>query len=72
MWRAPPAGFRLQGASATAVGPCRGNGSSREFYPTGLSANATGISVFVLGLDDKTYRTRTYGASIGKANLAGD
>ena len=32
------------------------NGSSREFYRIGLSANTTGISVYVLGLDDKTYR----------------
>ena len=29
------------------------NGSSREFYRIGLSANTTGISVYVLGLDDK-------------------
>ena len=31
------------------------DGSSREFYRIGLSANTTGISVYVLGLDDKTY-----------------
>ena len=43
------------------------NGSSREFYRIGLSANTTGISVYVLGLDDKTYLARTYGGSIGKA-----
>lgn len=47
------------------------NGSSREFYRIGLSANTTGISVYVLGLDDKTYLTRTYGASIGKARVTG-
>ena len=47
------------------------NGSSREFYRIGLSANTTGISVYVLGLDDKTYLTRTYGASIGKASVTG-
>ena len=28
------------------------DGSSREFYRIGLSANTTGISVYVLGLDD--------------------
>ncbi len=47
------------------------DGSSREFYRIGLSANTTGISVYVLGLNDKTYLTRTYGASIGKASVTG-
>jgi len=47
------------------------NGSSREFYRIGLSANTTGISVYVLGLDDKSYLSRTYGASIGKASVTG-
>ena len=31
------------------------------------AANATGISVCVLGLDDKSHLARTYGGSIGKA-----
>lgn len=47
------------------------NGSSREFYRIGLSANTSGISVYVLGLDDKTYLARTYGDSIGKAAVTG-
>ena len=47
------------------------DGSSREFYRIGVSANTTGISVYVLGLEDKTYLTRTYGASIGKASVTG-
>jgi Domain of unknown function (DU1801) len=47
------------------------DGASREFYRIGLSANTTGISVYVLGLDDKTFLARTYGASIGKANVTG-
>ena len=45
--------------------------SSREFYRIGLSANTTGISVYVLGLDDKTYLARTYGASLGAASITG-
>lgn len=45
--------------------------SSREFYRIGLSANTTGISVYVLGLDDKTFLARTFGDSIGKANVTG-
>ena len=47
------------------------DGTSREFYRIGLSANTTGISVYVLGLDDKTYLARTYGDSIGKASVTG-
>ncbi|HEY3337130.1 MAG TPA: DUF1801 domain-containing protein [Propionicimonas sp.] len=47
------------------------NGATREFYRIGLSANTAGISVYVLGLDDKTYLSRTYGASIGKASVTG-
>jgi hypothetical protein len=47
------------------------NGSSREFYRIGLSANTTGVSVYILGLEDKTYLARTYRASIGKASITG-
>ncbi|GAA3823872.1 DUF1801 domain-containing protein [Cellulomonas soli] len=47
------------------------NGSSREFYRIGLSANTAGISVYVLGLDDKTFLARTFGPSIGKASVTG-
>ena len=47
------------------------NGSSREFYRIGLSATTTGISVYVLGLDDKTYLPRTVGTSIGAASVTG-
>jgi len=47
------------------------DGSSREFYRVGLSANTTGISVYVLGLEDKTYLARTYADSIGKASVTG-
>jgi hypothetical protein len=47
------------------------NGSSREFYRIGLSANTTGISVYILGLEDKTFLARTYSPSIGKASVTG-
>ena len=46
-------------------------GRRESFYRIGLSANTTGISVYVLGLDDKTYLARTYGGSIGKARVTG-
>lgn len=47
------------------------DGSTREFYRIGLSANTTGISVYVLGLTDKTYLSTTYGSRIGKASVTG-
>ena len=47
------------------------DGSTREFYRIGLSANKTGISVYILGLEDKTYLARTYGTKLGKASVTG-
>jgi hypothetical protein len=47
------------------------DGKTREFYRIGLSANKTGISVYILGLDDKTYLAKTYGKKIGKASVTG-
>jgi hypothetical protein len=47
------------------------DGSSREFYRVGLSATTSGISVYVLGLEDKTFLERTYGALLGKAKVTG-
>ena len=47
------------------------NGKSREFYRIGLSANTTGISVYIMGLADKTYLARAYAKSLGKASVSG-
>jgi hypothetical protein len=47
------------------------DGTTREFYQIGLSGNTTGISVYILGLDDKTYLAKTYGKKIGKASVTG-
>ncbi len=47
------------------------DGSKREFYQIGLSANATGISVYILGLKDKTFLAKTFGKKLGKANVTG-
>ena len=46
-------------------------GDSREFYKIGLSANTSGISVYVMGLEDKTYLSETYGPRLGKAKVTG-
>ena len=47
------------------------DGRTREFYQIGLSANTTGISVYIMGLDDKTYLAETYGSELGKARVTG-
>ncbi len=47
------------------------DGTSREFYQIGLSANTSGISVYILGLEDKQYLAQTYGEKLGKASVTG-
>lgn len=47
------------------------DGRTREFYQIGLSANTTGISIYIIGLDDKDYLTRTYAKELGKAKVTG-
>lgn len=47
------------------------DGKTREFFQIGLSANTTGISVYVLGIPDKTYLAQTYGKELGKASVTG-
>jgi len=47
------------------------NGTSREFFQIGISANKTGISVYILGIKDKTYLAKTFGNGLGKASVTG-
>jgi hypothetical protein len=47
------------------------DGTTREFYQIGLSANKTGISVYILGIKDKKYLAQTYGKKLGKASVTG-
>ena len=47
------------------------NGKTREFFQIGMSANKTGVSVYILGIKDKTYLAQTYGKTIGKASVTG-
>jgi hypothetical protein len=46
-------------------------GKTREFYQVGISANTTGISVYILGIEDKKYLAQTYGKKLGKASVSG-
>lgn len=47
------------------------DGKTREFYQIGLSANTTGISVYIMGIQDKTYLVQTYGKELGMASVSG-
>ena len=47
------------------------NGTTKEFYRVGLSGNKTGISVYIMGIADKTFLAKTFGDSLGKATVTG-
>ena len=47
------------------------NGKTREFYQIGVSGNTTGISVYIMGIDDKKYLAKTFGKELGKASVTG-
>ena len=46
------------------------NGGTKEFYQVGLSANTSGISVFIFGLEDKNVLNETFGKVLGKASVS--
>lgn len=47
------------------------DGKTKDFYQVGISANTTGISVYIMGLKDKKHLAQTYGKAIGKASVSG-
>jgi hypothetical protein len=47
------------------------NGKTREFYQIGVSANTTGISVYIMGVENKKYLAETFGRDLGKASVTG-
>ncbi|AVP96853.1 hypothetical protein C7S18_06395 [Ahniella affigens] len=47
------------------------DGTVKPFYQIGISANATGLSVYVMGIDDRRYLPGKYSGTIGKANVTG-
>ena len=47
------------------------NGKTRDSYQIGVSANTTGISVYLLGIKDKKYLAQKYGKELGKASVSG-
>ena len=47
------------------------DGKTKDFYQIGISANTTGLSVYIMGIEDKKYLPETYGKTIGKASVTG-
>jgi hypothetical protein len=47
------------------------DGVTRDFYQIGLSANKSGISIYMLGIEDKKYLAETYAVILGKATVTG-
>ena len=47
------------------------NGKTKEFYQIGMSANTAGISIYIMGINDKNYLTQTFGKQLGKASVTG-
>ena len=47
------------------------DGKTREFYQIGISANTTGISVYIMTIADKTFLAKTFGKKLGKASVSG-
>lgn len=45
------------------------DGKTKDFYQIGISGNTTGISVYVMGIQDKKYLPDSYGKTIGKASV---
>ncbi len=46
-------------------------GKTKPFYQIGMSANTSGISVYIMGLSNKLFLSKTYGQSLGKASISG-
>lgn len=47
------------------------DGSAKKFYQIGMSANTSGISIYIMGLKDKKYLPLHFGTAIGKADVTG-
>lgn len=47
------------------------DGKTKEFYQIGMSANTTGISIYIMGIADRKYLPNTYGEKLGKATVTG-
>lgn len=60
----PSIGYGEQTLNATTA-------HARAFYRLGVSAHTSGLSIYVMGLADRTHLSRTYGPRLGKAKITG-
>ncbi len=67
----PNIGYGFYTIKYADASPAGRQGTTKEFYQIGFSTNTTGISVYILGLKDKTYLAKTYGKKLGKASVTG-
>jgi hypothetical protein len=47
------------------------NGSIKENFQLSISPNTTGISLYILGISDKTYLSKLCADKLGKASITG-
>jgi len=47
------------------------DGNTKDFYQIGISANTTGLSVYIMGINDKNYLMQNFGKKLGKASVTG-
>lgn len=46
-------------------------GNAKEFFQVGISTNTTGISIYIMGLNDKKILAEKFSGRIGKASVTG-
>lgn len=47
------------------------DGKTKEFFQIGISANSAGLSVYIMGIDNKKYLPEKYAPVIGRASVTG-
>ncbi len=47
------------------------NGDTREFFQIGLSANTSGISIYIMGVKEKSALSEKFATNLGKAKVTG-
>ena len=47
------------------------DGKTKEIFQVGISANSAGLSVYIMGIDDKKHLQDKYANAMGKASITG-
>lgn len=45
------------------------DGREKDFFKVGISANSSGITVYLMGIKDKNFLSNSYSKSLGKATV---